>query len=182
MRDAAGPARSISTRSGIRDGRSTKRYRPLEPGEVVEVGAHGVAIGEGAYEEEFSLGKIGVVIPAKPGDSLRIQWDLTVPESVTRDAEGKTTVPSCPGRLGRLAEDRRDPIPSRRPSPAAVLTRRRGDRAGTLHARRGCPAPDEPDLAPRRPPHERGDYLPYRRTPRTPNPPTSTRSSFPTAC
>jgi beta-lactamase regulating signal transducer with metallopeptidase domain len=46
-------------------------YR-LAPGEYCEVTGHGVAIGKGKYEEEFSTGSVGAVIEAKEGDEVTL--------------------------------------------------------------------------------------------------------------
>jgi beta-lactamase regulating signal transducer with metallopeptidase domain len=49
----------------------TATYR-LAPGEYCEVTGHGVAIGAGKYEEEFSTGSVGAVIEAKEGDEVTL--------------------------------------------------------------------------------------------------------------
>jgi beta-lactamase regulating signal transducer with metallopeptidase domain len=49
----------------------TATYR-LAPGEYCEVTGHGIAIGAGKYEEEFSTGSIGAVIEAKVGDEVTL--------------------------------------------------------------------------------------------------------------
>lgn len=46
-------------------------YR-LAPNEYCEVQGHGVAIGAGKYEEEFSVGSVGAIIEAKVGDEVRL--------------------------------------------------------------------------------------------------------------
>jgi beta-lactamase regulating signal transducer with metallopeptidase domain len=46
-------------------------YR-LAPGEYCEVMGHGIAIGAGKYEEEFSTGSVGAVLEAKEGDDVRL--------------------------------------------------------------------------------------------------------------
>ena len=46
-------------------------YR-LAPGEYCEVTGHGIAIGAGEYEEEFSTGSVGAVIEAREGDEVTL--------------------------------------------------------------------------------------------------------------
>jgi BlaR1 peptidase M56/Protein of unknown function (DUF1549)/WD40-like Beta Propeller Repeat len=66
----------------------TATYR-LASGEFCEVSGHGVAIGAGKYEEEFSTGSVGAVIEAKEGD------DVTLSHSVDA-ASGGWTRPNDP--------------------------------------------------------------------------------------
>ena len=44
----------------------------LGPGEFCEMPGHGIAIGAGTYEEEFSTGTVGAIIEAKEGDDVRL--------------------------------------------------------------------------------------------------------------
>ena len=53
----------------------TKEFR-LSPGEYCEVPGHGIAIGAGKYEEEFSVGSVGAIVEAKVGDDVRLQWKV----------------------------------------------------------------------------------------------------------
>ena len=41
-------------------------------GEYCEVAGHGIAVGTGKYEEEFSVGNIGAVIEAREGEDVRL--------------------------------------------------------------------------------------------------------------
>jgi beta-lactamase regulating signal transducer with metallopeptidase domain/biopolymer transport protein ExbD len=70
----------------------------LEPGEVFEVKAHGVGIGEGKYGESYSTGAIGAEIPAKPGDELTCQWVVQL-DAAPRDPNWKPAPGTPPASL-----------------------------------------------------------------------------------
>lgn len=53
----------------------SKKFR-LAPGEYCEVPGHGIAIGAGKYEEEFSIGTVGAIVEAKVGDDVRMHWTV----------------------------------------------------------------------------------------------------------
>jgi beta-lactamase regulating signal transducer with metallopeptidase domain len=57
----------------------TATYR-LAPGEYCEVLGHGLAIGVGAYEEEFSTGAMGAIIEAKEGDHVTLSHSVGAAE------------------------------------------------------------------------------------------------------
>jgi hypothetical protein len=63
-------------------------YR-LSPGEYCEVLGHGIAIGAGKYEEEFSTGAVGAIIEAKEGDDVRLTHRVST-------ADGGWTRPDDP--------------------------------------------------------------------------------------
>ena len=69
-RDAKGTQITVSGTwySGVTP---TATYR-LAPGQYCEVSGHGLAIGTGTYEEEFSTGVVGAIIAAKPGDDVTL--------------------------------------------------------------------------------------------------------------
>jgi beta-lactamase regulating signal transducer with metallopeptidase domain len=108
-RDAKGVAIKVSGTwySGITP---LATYR-LAPGEYCEVVGHGVAIGAGKYEEEFSTGSVGAVIEAKVGD------EVTLTHSVDTTHGGWTRPgdPKDPAELWRknIAErvEREGPMP-----------------------------------------------------------------------
>lgn len=53
----------------------TATYR-LASGEYCEVPGHGIAIGAGKYEEEYSTGSIGAIIEAKEGDDVTLSHSV----------------------------------------------------------------------------------------------------------
>jgi beta-lactamase regulating signal transducer with metallopeptidase domain len=92
VRDADG--KEIKTRGVWYTGLTHHGRFRLEPGQIIQVDAHGAAVGEGDYEEQFSTGQIGKVILAKASDDLRITWDVRVPGFETSDGKGNKKVPS----------------------------------------------------------------------------------------
>ena len=56
-------------------------YRLL-PGEYCEVGGHGIAIGAGKYEEEFSIGSVGAIIEAKEGDEVSLSHTVDAAQGI----------------------------------------------------------------------------------------------------
>ncbi|MHB9081088.1 MAG: M56 family metallopeptidase [Pirellulaceae bacterium] len=56
-------------------------YRLL-PGEYCEVGGHGIAIGAGKYEEEFSIGSVGAIIEAKEGDAVSLSHTVDAAQGI----------------------------------------------------------------------------------------------------
>ncbi len=61
----------------------------LAPGEYCEVSGHGIAIGAGDYNEEFSTGAVGAIIEAKEGDTVTLTHTVDA-------AQGGWTKPSDP--------------------------------------------------------------------------------------
>jgi hypothetical protein len=103
----------------------TATYR-LAPGEYCEVLGHGLAIGAGAYEEEFSTGAVGAIIEAKEGD------DVTLSHSVDA-AQGRWTKPDDPkdpaGLWNRVVAER---VANEAPMPQAAADRAQLIRRVTL--------------------------------------------------
>jgi len=100
-------------------------YR-LAPGEFCEVRGHGVAIGAGKYEEEFSTGSVGAVIEAKEGD------EVTLTHSVDTTYGGWTrpTDPKDPAELWKLSIAER--VEREAPMPKAAADREQLIRRVTL--------------------------------------------------
>ncbi|MDB5391264.1 MAG: hypothetical protein JWM11_6910, partial [Planctomycetaceae bacterium] len=89
----------------------TAVYR-LAPGEYCAVTGHGIAIGSGKYEEEYSTGSVGAVIEAKVRDVVRLSHSVdTTYGGWTRPNDPKDPVElwkqSIAERVGREA-----PLPS----------------------------------------------------------------------
>jgi beta-lactamase regulating signal transducer with metallopeptidase domain len=108
-RTAAGAALTVSgvDYSGITP---MAKFR-LAPDEYCEVIGHGIAIGAGKYEEEFSTGGVGAVIEAKEGDDVRLSHSV----DATHGGWTKPSDPQDPAELWKkiIAErvDRDAPMP-----------------------------------------------------------------------
>lgn len=104
----------------------------LAPGEYCEVSGHGIAIGSGKYEEEFSTGSVGAIIGAKVGDTVTLTHTVDA-------AEGGWTRPGDPKdawqlidkyvreRIARLA-----PMPKARADREQIIRRTTPEILGTL--------------------------------------------------
>lgn len=97
-------------------------YR-LAPGEYCEVMGHGIAIGAGKYEEEFSTGSVGAIIEAKEGDDVRLSHSV----DATCGDWSKPDDPKDPAELWkkRIAErvEREAPIPESRADREQLIRR-----------------------------------------------------------
>ena len=63
---------------------------------------HGLAIGEGDYDESYSLGKIGAEIHAKPGESVHVSWIVDLGKETVRNAKGNREIPGSGDWTGTL--------------------------------------------------------------------------------
>jgi len=100
VRDAEG--NEIETRGAWFSGITPHGRFRLAPGQIIKVDAHGVAIGDGDYEEQFSTAQIGKVIIAEPGDDLRVSWEVPTPGFESRDGQGNKKVPGPKDWTGTL--------------------------------------------------------------------------------
>lgn len=97
-------------------------YR-LAPGEYCEVMGHGIAIGAGNYEEQFSTGSVGAVMEAKEGDDVRLSHSV---DATGGDWE-KPGDPKDPAELWkkRIGErvEREAPMPASRADREQLIRR-----------------------------------------------------------
>ncbi len=93
----------------------------LAPGEYCEVVGHGVAIGAGKYEEEFSTGSVGAVIEAKQGDDVVLSHSV----DTTHGDWMRPNEPMDPAALWkkRIAErvEREAPMPQASADRAQII-------------------------------------------------------------
>lgn len=100
-------------------------YR-LAPGEFCEVIGHGIAIGAGAYEEEFSTGAVGAIIDAKSGDDVRLSHTVDT-------SHGGWTRPNDPKDPGELWKKRiAERVAREMPMPKSAADREQLIRRVTL--------------------------------------------------
>ena len=114
-RDAKGEGITVKATwySGITP---TAAYR-LAPGEYCEVLGHGLAIGAGAYQEEFSTGAVGAIIEAKEGDDVRLSHSVDARRAAGRDPMIRRTLRGYGKKSSPSASRTR--APCRGPPPTA---------------------------------------------------------------
>lgn len=109
--------KSINISGAIYTGITPMAKFRLAPGEYCEVLGHGMAVGGGTYEEEFSLGKVGAIIEAKQGDEVRLSHTVDL-------AQGGWTKPDDPkDATGLWKKSIADRVSREAPLPKATADR-----------------------------------------------------------
>jgi hypothetical protein len=112
-------------------------YR-LMPGEYCEVGGHGIAIGAGKYEEEFSTARIGAIIEAKEGDEVSLSQTVDAAQGIKFSRPGD---PEDAAELWRKQIAER--VAQEAPMPAAAADRAQLIRRVMLDLSGVPPTPEE---------------------------------------
>jgi hypothetical protein len=99
----------------------------LLPGEYCEVPGHGIAIGAGKYEEEFSTGSVGAIIEAKEGDVVTLSHTVDAAQGIkfTRPGEPEDAA----GLWRKVIADR---VANEAPLPSSAADREQLIRRVTL--------------------------------------------------